>query len=97
MESYLPKSIYCPSHGCPWTGRRQWDFREHWKKKHPEAGQAPGEDVNKIYDPKDFVKLIVDGTPRAEVAQSACSMVQERLEKLGKVDVEVNLGGRNGR
>jgi hypothetical protein len=50
--------------------------------------------TNEIYDPKKFVKSIVDGTPLAEVIQSACSMVQERLEKLGKVGVGVNVWGR---
>ena len=50
--------------------------------------------TNEIYDPKKLVKLIVNGTPLVEVVQSACSMVEERLEKLGKVDVGVNVWGR---
>jgi hypothetical protein len=50
--------------------------------------------TNEIYDPKKFVKSIVDGTPLAKVVQSASSMVQERLEKLGKVGVGVNVWGR---
>jgi hypothetical protein len=53
--------------------------------------------TNEIYDPKKFVKSIVDGTPLDEVVQSACSMVHERLEKLGKVDVGVNVWGRKRR
>lgn len=53
--------------------------------------------TNWIYDPKKFVKSIVNGTPLVEVVQSACPMVQERLEKLGKVDVGVNVWGRKKR
>jgi len=95
IESYLPHSILCPFQGCTWTGRRQWDFKEHWRRKHPGAGQAPGEDANEIYDPKDFVKSIVDGTPVDEVARSAFAKVQERLRRLGKPDVGANVLGRN--
>jgi hypothetical protein len=95
LESYLPHSILCPFRGCTWTGRRQWDFKEHWRRKHPEAGQAPGEDANEIYDPKDFVKSIVDGTPVEEVARSAFAKVQESLGRLGKPDVGANVLGRN--
>jgi hypothetical protein len=95
LESYLPHSILCPFQGCIWTGRRQWDFKEHWRRKHPEAGQAPGEDANEIYDPKDFVKSIVDGTPVEEVARSAFAEVQESLKRLGKPDVGANVLGRN--
>ncbi|KAF8494585.1 hypothetical protein F5888DRAFT_629339 [Russula emetica] len=93
VESYIPHSIYCPAQGCPWTGRRQWDFKEHWKKNHSNSGQVPIK-TNEIYNPKKFVKSIVDGAPLVEVVESACSMVQERLEKLGKVDVGVNAWGR---
>jgi len=50
--------------------------------------------ANGIYDPKKFVKSIVDGTPLVEVVQSACSTVQERLWKLGKAGVGVNVWGR---
>jgi hypothetical protein len=67
----------------------------HWRRKHPEAGQAPGEDANEIYDPKDFVKSIVDGTPVDEVARSAFARVQESLGRLGKPDVGANVLGRN--
>ena len=80
VESYLPHYIYCPFPGCTWTGRRQWDFKEqHWRKTYPEAGQAPAEGANKIYDPKDFVMLIVNGTPVDEVAQYAFAKVRERF------------------
>jgi hypothetical protein len=96
LESYLPHSIYCPSpQGCTWTGRRQWDFKEHWRRKHQDAGQAPGEDANEIYDPKDFVKSIVDGKPVEEVARSAFAKVQESLGRLGKPGVGANVLGRN--
>lgn len=50
--------------------------------------------TNEIYDPKKFVKSILDGTPLVDVKQSACSMVQERLEILGKVNVGVKVLGR---
>jgi hypothetical protein len=93
VESYLPHSIICPLQGCTWTGRRQWDFREHWKKNHSNSSRVLTE-TNEIYDPKRFVKSIVDGNPRVEVVQSVCAMVQERLEKLGKADVGVNVWGR---
>jgi hypothetical protein len=95
VESYLPHSILCPFQGCTWTGRRQWDFKEHWRRKHPEAGPAPGEEANEIYEPKDFVKSIVDGTPVEEVARSAFAKVQESLRRLGKPDVGANVLGRN--
>ena len=94
FESYLPHSIYCPFEDCTWTGRRQWDFKEHWKRKHKGAGQAPGEDKNVIYDPKDFVKSIVSGRPVKEVAQSAFAEAQEYLEKQGKLVVGANVLGR---
>jgi hypothetical protein len=48
--------------------------------------------TNEIYDPKKFVKSIVDGTPLVDVKKSAFSMVQERLEILGKVDVGRDVG-----
>ena len=95
VESYLPHSIFCPVQDCTWTGRRQWDFkRQHWETKHPEAGQAPGE-ANEIYDPKDFVKLIVDCTPVDEVARYAFAKVRESLGRLGRPDVLANVLGRN--
>jgi len=68
---------------------------QHWKKKHPEAGQAPGEGANEIYDPKEFVKLIVDGTPVGEVARYAFAKVRESLGRLGRPDVLANVLGRN--
>jgi hypothetical protein len=95
IASYLPHSILCPFQGCTWTGRRQWDFKEHCKRKHPDVGRVPGEDANEIYDPKDFVKSIVDGTPVEEVARSAFARVQEGLGRLGKPGVEANVLGRN--
>jgi hypothetical protein len=49
----------------------------HWRRKHPEAGQAPGEDANEIYNPKDFVRSIIDGTPVDEVARSTFAKVSE--------------------
>src|SRR5216684_8122854 len=70
VESYLPHSILCPSRGCTWTGRRQWDFKEHWGRKHSEAGQVPVEDAIGLYDPREFVKMILDGTPVDDVARS---------------------------
>jgi hypothetical protein len=95
VESYLPHSILCPFHDCTWTGRRQWDFKEHWRRKHPAAGQVPGEADNEIYDPKEFVRSIVDGRPVAEVARSAFAVVQASLGRLGKPDVGTNVLGRN--
>jgi uncharacterized C2H2 Zn-finger protein len=98
IEKYLPHSILCPFHACTWTGRRQWDFKEHWKrKKHSETSQAPEEEVeaSDIYDPKDSVKSVVDGTPVDEVAWSAFIKAQEGLKILGKLDVRVNVLGRN--
>jgi hypothetical protein len=43
----------------------------------------------KIYGPKPFVKLLLDGTPHTEVARSAYQKVQERLLRLGKIDANV--------
>jgi hypothetical protein len=94
LESYLPHSIFCPFKDCTWTGRRQWDFKEHWKRKHPDAGKAP-KDANEIYNPDNFVELILNGTPVDEVAQSAFAGAQERLGGLGKLDVGANVLGRN--
>jgi len=95
VESYLPHSILCPFPDCTWTGRRQWDFKEHWRRKHSDAGQVPGEEANEIYDPKEFVRLIVDGTPVEEVARTAFAKVQESLGRLGKPGVGANVLGRN--
>ena len=61
--------------------------------QHPETDQAPGECANEIYDPKDFVKSVVDGTPVEEVARSAFAKVQECLGGLGIVGTKVL--GRN--
>lgn len=93
VEGYFPHSIYCPSHGCLWTGRRQCDFREHWRKNHPKTSRI-AKKTNEIYEPKEFVKSIVDGIPLVEVKQSVCSMVQERLERLGKVYVMAKMWSR---
>lgn len=95
VESYLPHSILCPLRDCTWTGRRQWDFQEHWRKKHSEVGQAP-EDADEIYDTGDFVRSIVDGTtPVDEVARSAFARIPEGLERLGRPDVEAKVLGRS--
>jgi hypothetical protein len=97
VESYLPHSILCPfpDSNCTWTGRRQFDFQGHWRKKHREAGPAPGEHANEIYDTRDFVKSICDGTPVEEVARYAFEKVQEGLGRLGKPDAEERVLGRN--
>ena len=96
VESYLPHWIRCPYPGCTWTGRRQWDFKnQHWIGKHSEAGQAPAEGASEIYDPRFFVKLIVDGTPVDEVARSAFTKIRECLERLERPDVLANVLGRN--
>lgn len=94
LESYLPHSVHCPFQSCTWTGRRQYDFKGHWTRKHP-VDQVPGEDATEIYDPKDFVKSILDGTPVEEVARSAFAKVQESLRGLGKPDVVASVFGRN--
>ena len=96
LESYLPHSIHCPSQGCNWTGRRQPQFKEHWEKAHSKTDKAPGKELNIIYDPKEFVKLIVDGkSPVEAVALSAFLMVRERLVKLGKRAAVENVWGRS--
>ena len=53
------------------------------------------EGANEIYDPKEFVKLIVDGTPVDEVARCAFAKVRENLGRLGRSDVLANVLGRN--
>jgi hypothetical protein len=95
VESYLPHSIFCPFPDSTWTGRRQWDFQEHWRKNNSEAGPVPGEDANEIHDPRDFVELIRDGTPVEEVARYAFAKVQEGLRRLGKPEAEASVLGRN--
>jgi hypothetical protein len=69
-------------------------LKTHWEKKHPKTNQILGREKNKIYDPKEFVKSIVDGTSHVEVARSALLKVRERLIELGKVDVGANVLGR---
>ena len=95
IESHLPHSILCLYQACNWTGRRQWDFKEHWRRKHSEAGQVPKEHENEIYEPKDYVTSIVDGAPVDEVARSAFARVQEGLRRLGKPDVGAKVLGRS--
>ena len=95
VESYLPHSIICSFQCCTWTGRRLSDFTAHWKLKHTEAGKATAEDANEIYDPNDFVKSIVNGTPIEEVARSAFAKAQEGLGRLGKPDVGAKVLGRS--
>jgi hypothetical protein len=95
LQLYLPRPILCPIQGCTWTGRRQWDFREHWTRKHPDAGQVVlVEGANELYDPREFVKLIVDGTRVDEVARSAFAKAQECLGRLGKQYVGAEVLGR---
>ena len=93
MESYLPHSILCPFRGCVWTGRRQTDFKGHWEKGHPEIRKG----ANELYDPRVFVKMIVDGMPVEEVARSAFSKAQESLRDLGKAHMGAKVLGRNGK
>jgi hypothetical protein len=94
LESLLPHFIYCLSQPevCNWKGRRQSEFKEHWIEIHSAIGQAPGKEENEIYDPKEIVKLIIDGTGEdgtvdVEVVRSAISKAvseaQERLAELG--------------
>ncbi len=97
VESYLPHSICCPFPSCFWTGRRREEFKGHWKKKHPEIGQVPVENANELYDPRTFVKMILEGTPVDEAARSAFTKVQDSLKRLGKADTRVNVFGRNRR
>ena len=97
VESYLPHSILCPFRGCVWTGRRQTDFKGHWKKGHPGIDQVPRKDANELYNPRVFVKMIVDGTPVKEVQRSAFSKAQESLKDLGKAHMGANVLGRNGK
>ena len=66
----------------------------HWRKKHPEVSQAPREDKYQIYDTKDFVESLVDGTPVDEVARSAFAKAQEGLVRPGKPDVGAKVLGR---
>ncbi|KAF8472952.1 hypothetical protein DFH94DRAFT_807149 [Russula ochroleuca] len=95
LKSYLPHSIYCPFKDCPWTGRRRCDLTTHWGKKHSKTGQVLGSEKYKIYEPKAFVKSILDGSSHVEVAcRSAYEKVQERLLELGKVDAGANVLGR---
>ena len=95
VEQYLPHWILCPSPGCIWTGRRQSDFKEHRKHKHPDAGQASREDDYELYDTKDFVNSIIRGSPVDEVARSAFAKAQEGLGRLGKPDVGAKVLGRS--
>ena len=95
LESYLPHSTYCPLRDCPWTGRRRSDLITHWKKKHSEKGQVLGKKIYKIYDPKPFVKLIINGSSVDEVAGYAMQKATKRLQELGKEDVGANVLGRN--
>ena len=94
VELYLPHSIYCP-YNCSWTGRRPYEFTNHCKTMHPDSQGVMK--TNQIYDSKKFVKSILDGTPLDEVEQSACSLVQERLNELGMADVEADIWGRKKR
>jgi hypothetical protein len=67
----------------------------HWGKKHSKTGQVLGSEKYKIYEPKAFVKSILDGSSHVEVAcRSAYEKVQERLLELGKVDAGANVLGR---
>jgi hypothetical protein len=66
----------------------------HWKKNHPGRDRVPGKKMNEIYDPKKFVKSIVDGSSPDEVARTAFLKVQERFLELGKVDGGANVWGR---
>ncbi len=94
IESYLPHSIHCPSQGCCWTGRRQPDFKFHWGRKHSSTAQVPRKAKTEIYNPREFVKSIVDGANVAEVARSAFATVQKRLGVLQKVNAMKNVLGR---
>src|SRR5229473_2877769 len=81
IKSHLPYWILCPFQGCTWTGHRQQDLKEHWRKKHSKTGQVP---VDYLYDPRAFVNMILEGMPVYEVLRSALAKVQEGLERLRK-------------
>ena len=90
VESHLPHSIYCPFQDCSWTGRRQWDFKVHWEK-HQTTDQLPGKKKNVIYDPKEYVRVIVYGTSpvASEVVRSALVIAKRRLRVLEKAGANV--------
>lgn len=90
VESHLPHSIYCPFQDCSWTGRRQWDFKVHWGK-HQGVDQVPGKEKNVIYEPKEYVRSILDGTSpvASEVVRSALLTAKQRLRALEKVGANV--------
>jgi hypothetical protein len=69
-------------------------LKTHRVKKHSETGQVLGKEKYEIYDPKEFVKSILDGTSHVEVARSAFIKAKERLTELGEVDVGANVLGR---
>jgi hypothetical protein len=46
---------------------------------------------NRIFDPKEYVKLMVSGTSLEEVVGLACSEAKKRFRELGREDIEPNL------
>jgi hypothetical protein len=66
----------------------------HWGKKHSKIDQILGKEKYELYDPKAFVRSILDGTSHVEVAWSAYKKVQEKLMELGKIGVGANVLGR---
>ncbi len=62
---------------------------------HSHTSRFPGKKKSQLYNPDEFVKLIVDGVPVDEVARSAFKKVREKLVELGKEDVAANVLGRD--
>ena len=93
IETHFPHWILCPFLDCDWTARRPCDFKGHRRKKHSETGQVTVGDAIMLYDPKEVVNMILKGKPVGEVAQSAFTMTQESLERLGR---SANVWGRKG-
>jgi hypothetical protein len=83
VPSHLPYWIGCSFDGCSWRGYRLDTFRKHWYSEHKSTNQAPDEDGSTLYDPKPFIRKIVQnpaskGDAEFQPTRRLCSTLTRR-------------------
>jgi hypothetical protein len=88
VPSHLPYWIGCSFDGCSWRGYRLDTFRKHWYSEHKSTNQAPDEDGSTLYDPKPFIRKIVQNpASKGDAEFQAVEWVKEMAMVLCKQEL----------
>jgi hypothetical protein len=90
---HLPYWIHCPLPQCSWTGNRIDIFRRHYAEHdhHGPYDRVPKREAFEIYDPRELIDRIRDGTVNVDVAADiALGLVRVKAEQLQKPSLLTN-------